>query len=53
MITMSRLILRGARFPGDIAIEDGKITALGTIEVLSGDSVLDCEGDIVKYRISA
>ena len=31
---MSRLILRGARFPGDIAIEDGKIAGLGTIEAL-------------------
>ena len=44
---MTRLVLRGARSPGDIAIEDGKIVALGTVEALSGDTVLNCEGDIV------
>ena len=42
-----RLVIRGARYPGDIAVEDGWITAVGTAEPEAGDEVLDCPGDIV------
>ena len=42
-----RLVIRGARYPGDITVEDGRITAVGTVEPESGDEVLTCPGDIV------
>lgn len=52
---MSRLILRGARHPGDVVIEDGVITAVGASGEAGamgaapqpGDHVVDCEGDIL------
>ncbi len=44
---MSRLVIRGAREPGDIAISDGRIAAIGVIEPEPGDDVLSTEGDIV------
>ena len=43
---MTRLVVRGARYPGDIAVEDGVITAVGTVEALPGDEVLAVDGDI-------
>ena len=42
-----RLVIRGARYPGDITVEDGRITAVGTVESEAGDEVLTCPGDIV------
>jgi cytosine/adenosine deaminase-related metal-dependent hydrolase len=42
-----RTVLRGARHPGDIAVEDGVVVAIGTVEAASGDHVVDCGGDIV------
>ena len=44
---MARLVIRGARYPGDIAIENGVIVALGTVEAQPDDQTLRCEGDIV------
>jgi len=44
---MSRLVVRGARHPGDIAVEGGRITAVGSVEPQPGDEVLRCDGDIV------
>jgi cytosine/adenosine deaminase-related metal-dependent hydrolase len=44
---MSRTVLRGARWPGDIAISDGRITAVGRVDAEDGDIVVPCEGDIV------
>lgn len=44
---MSRTVLRGAREPGDIAVIDGWITAVGTVAAEPGDTVIDCDGDIV------
>ncbi|MEE1522169.1 MAG: amidohydrolase family protein, partial [Acidimicrobiales bacterium] len=44
---MSRLVVRGARHPGDIAVQDGRITAVGSVEPQPGDEVLQCGGDIV------
>lgn len=43
----SRLVLRGARWPGDIAVEDGLITAVGQVDAEPGDRVLDVSGDLV------
>ena len=42
-----RLVVRGARWPGDVAVEDGRITAVGTVEPQPGDEVLRVDGDIV------
>lgn len=44
---MPRLVLRGARWPGDIAIDDGWITEIGTVAPQGDDEVLDVSGDIV------
>ncbi|MCL8024162.1 8-oxoguanine deaminase [Nocardioides bruguierae] len=44
---MTRLVLRGARWPGDVAIEDGLITAVGDVPAREGDEVLDCTGDVL------
>ncbi len=42
-----RLVLRGARFPGDIAVEDGVIAEVGAVEARPGDREMRCDGDIV------
>jgi cytosine/adenosine deaminase-related metal-dependent hydrolase len=42
-----RLVLRGARWPGDIALVDGRIEAVGVVPELPGDEVLRVDGDIV------
>ena len=42
-----RLVIRGARFPGDVAIEDGVITEIGSIQPRSGDDIIDAAGGIV------
>lgn len=42
-----RLVLRGARYPGDIAIEAGQIAAVGDVAAAEGDRELRCDGDIV------
>ena len=42
-----RLVLRGARHPGDVAIADGRIVGMGTIAAEPGDEVVRCDGDIV------
>ncbi len=44
---MSRLVLRGARWPGEVAIDDGVITEVGTATAVAGDEVLDCNGGII------
>ena len=44
---MGRTVLRGARWPGDVAIRDGLITAVGSVDAEDGDAVLGCDGDIV------
>jgi cytosine/adenosine deaminase-related metal-dependent hydrolase len=43
----SRLVLRGAREPGDIAICDGRIEAVGDVAAEDGDQVLRVDGDVV------
>ena len=42
-----RLVLRGARHPGDIAVADGQIVAVGTIPPEPDDVVVNCDGDII------
>jgi cytosine/adenosine deaminase-related metal-dependent hydrolase len=42
-----RLVLRGARWPGDIAIADGIIVATGSVAPADGDTVIDCSDCIV------
>jgi cytosine/adenosine deaminase-related metal-dependent hydrolase len=44
---VSRLVLRGARWPGDVAISGGRIVAVGTVAPEDGDEVLACDGDVV------
>lgn len=40
-------MLRGARWPGDVAFADGVIVAVGSVPAEPGDEVVDCSGDIV------
>ena len=40
-------MFRGARWPGDVAVEDGLIVAVGDVPALDGDEVVDCSGDIL------
>jgi cytosine/adenosine deaminase-related metal-dependent hydrolase len=42
-----RTVVRGARWPGDVAFEDGRIVAVGTIAAEQGDRTLDAAGGIV------
>ena len=42
-----RLVLRGARWPGDVAVRDGYITAVGVVPAEEGDRELRVDGDIV------
>jgi 8-oxoguanine deaminase len=42
-----RLVIRGARWPGDVAVEDGWVTAVGGVPEQPGDTVLRVDGDIV------
>src|SRR4029453_11296911 len=44
---MSRLVLRGARWPGDVAVEEGRIAAVGSVAEEPGDRVLGADGAIV------
>ncbi len=42
-----RLVLKGARWPGDVAVVDGRITAIGSVAPEPGDEVHHVDGDIV------
>ena len=44
---MTRIVLQGARYPGDIAFEHGVITQIGTVTPKSGDIKVRIDGDIV------
>ncbi|MEM7288055.1 MAG: 8-oxoguanine deaminase [Actinomycetota bacterium] len=44
---MARVVLRGARHPGDIAIEDGRIAAIGAVDAEPEDTVVDVDGDVI------
>ena len=43
----ARVVLRGARWPGDVAIANGVITEVGTVEARPGDVTVDVDGDII------
>jgi len=43
----ARLVLRGARWPGDVAVRDGWITAVGAVAPEPGDRELRVDGDIL------
>ena len=45
--TLDRIVLRGARHPGDVAVVDGRIVAVGTVPPEPGDVVVRCDGDVV------
>ncbi len=44
---MARTVLRGARWPGDVAFADGVISAVGEVAAEPGDDVIRVDGDIV------
>jgi cytosine/adenosine deaminase-related metal-dependent hydrolase len=44
---VTRTVLRGARWPGDLAIRDGRIEAVGEVAAEADDTVFDVAGDIV------
>jgi len=44
---VSRLVLRGALAPGDVAVQGGRIEAVGSVAPAPGDQVLDCSGCLV------
>ncbi len=44
---MSRTVLRGARWPGDVAVRDGRIEAVGTVPSGPDDRVVACDGDLI------
>jgi cytosine/adenosine deaminase-related metal-dependent hydrolase len=44
---MSRVVFRGARWPGDVAVEGGRIAAVGAVPAADGDEVVRVDGDIV------
>ncbi len=37
---MTRTVLRGARWPGDVAFSDGRITGVGCVPPEDGDEVV-------------
>jgi cytosine/adenosine deaminase-related metal-dependent hydrolase len=44
---MGRLVLRGARWPGDVAIAGDRIAAVGSVPAEAGDQVVRVDGDII------
>lgn len=44
---MTRTVFRGARWPGDIAVADGRIESVGDVAEEVGDTLVHCDGDII------
>jgi cytosine/adenosine deaminase-related metal-dependent hydrolase len=42
-----RLVLRGARWPGDVALADGQVLAVGSVPAEPDDEVVRCDGDVI------
>lgn len=42
-----RTVIRGARWPGDLAMRDGRIEAVGRVEPDAGDREVRCDGDVL------
>jgi cytosine/adenosine deaminase-related metal-dependent hydrolase len=47
VMSTKRLVIRGARWPGEVAIRDGLIEAVGRVQAQSGDEVLRVDGDLI------
>lgn len=47
-----RTVLRGALPPGDVAIEDGRIAAIGAVELRPDDQIVGCDGDLVTAGLA-
>ncbi len=43
----ARRVLRGARWPGEVAVEAGRIAEIGSVAARPGDEVIECDGGIV------
>jgi cytosine/adenosine deaminase-related metal-dependent hydrolase len=43
----ARTVLRGARWPGDVAMIDGRIVAVGQVAPTPGDHDVDCTGTVL------
>jgi cytosine/adenosine deaminase-related metal-dependent hydrolase len=43
----ARTVLRGARWPGDVAFAEGRIVAVGDVAPRPGDRDVDCDGTII------
>ena len=41
------MVLRGARWPGDVAVADGVIEAVGSVAERPGDEVTRCDSDLI------
>ncbi len=46
-LTAVRTVFRGARWPGDVAVRDGRIEAVGSVPEEPGDEVIRCDGDLI------
>jgi cytosine/adenosine deaminase-related metal-dependent hydrolase len=46
-LTAVRTVLRGARWPGEVAVRDGRIEAVGSVGQEPGDEVIRCDGDLI------
>ncbi len=42
-----RVVLRGGRWPGDLALAGGRIVAVGEVSPQPGDEIVRCDGDII------
>ena len=43
----TRKVLRGSRWPGEVAVEGGFITEIGSVPPQAGDEVIECDGGII------
>ncbi|HOT81157.1 MAG TPA: amidohydrolase family protein, partial [Microthrixaceae bacterium] len=43
----ARTVYRGARWPGDVAVVDGRIVAVGSVPSGPGDVDIDCTGTVI------
>ena len=46
-LTAVRTVFRAARWPGDVAVRDGRIEAVGSVAEEPGDEVIRCDGDLI------
>jgi cytosine/adenosine deaminase-related metal-dependent hydrolase len=46
-LTVVRTVFRGARWPGDVAVRDGRIEAVGSVAEEPEDETIRCDGDLI------